>query len=118
MENQEPARTEKKGLDKFGEATRKAFHWAVVKTQRYTHLLKKRIDLAAIHRKIPSAHRELGKLVDDLYSKGNTNIVEHQDVIDLLNKLTHLRKMAASLEAVAEDTRNEEPPPPEENQIH
>ncbi|MBN1140400.1 MAG: hypothetical protein JXB25_01185 [Deltaproteobacteria bacterium] len=112
MAEQEQPKENKSSREKFWESTRKTFHVATSGAQRYTRLVQKKIDLAATHRKIPTVHGELGKVIDDLNFMGETRFLENREVVELLAKLNHLREMAASLEREIEEAKKEEAPPP------
>ncbi len=114
MSEQEKAKEEKDGKEKFWESTRKTLHVAAAEAQRYTRKVQKKIDLTTTQRKISNVHSELGKLIDDLHAKGETRFLENQEVVELLGKLDHLRQLVASLEQEIEKSGKEAPDHPEE----
>ncbi len=84
--------------EKWWEATRKTLNQAGHKATQYKRIVQIKIDLASIHKKIDSAHGDLGKLVDEAHDAGEANILERDDVKRLLEKLDGLKQTAATLE--------------------
>lgn len=103
--NQGPQKTSQN----FWESTRKTLHAASFGAQRYKRLVQKKMDLATHNRKFPALYSELGKLIDDLYSSGETDILAHGEVRKLLAKLRALKETAASLESEIESIKHESP---------
>lgn len=104
--------------DKIWESTRHAWGTATFKAGQYKKLVQKKIDLAALHKKINAAHADLGKTIDDLHDVGNESIMEQAVVGAILTRLDELKAAAAALEEEVEQIRNEEPPqeePPSES---
>ena len=118
MAQQEQPKEDKSTREKFWESTRKTFHVAATEAQKYTRRVQKRIDLATAYRKIPAVHAELGKVIEDLHSMGETNLLDKRAVIDLLEKLHQLRQMTASLEREIEERKKEDSAPPQGTSPH
>ena len=99
----------KETTEKLWDSTRHAFSTATFKANQYKQLVQKKIDLSAIHKKISSAHSELGKLIDDLHESGKKSIMAHQAVKVLLKRLEELKSEAVTLEKEIADIRAEQP---------
>lgn len=93
-QHQEPP---KKGQD-FWKSTRKTFHAASFGAQKYKRLVQKKMDLATNNRKFPALYLELGKMIDDMFTRGETDIMARAEIHDLLSKLRALKETAALLE--------------------
>ena len=95
--------------EKIWDATRKSLHVAAFKATRMKRIVQKRIDLAAIHKKISTAHTDLGKLVDDDREAGEKNILEKVEIKAIFDRLDQLKRDAAALEEEIESIKAEEP---------
>jgi hypothetical protein len=100
--------------DKIWGSTKHAWSAATFKANQYKKLVQKKIDLAALHKKIGAAHSDLGKLIDDLREEGKKNIMNLAEVREILTRLDELKTDAAALEEEIEQIRNEELPHNEE----
>jgi predicted nucleic acid-binding Zn-ribbon protein len=104
----------KKTTEKIWDSTRKTLHAATFQANKYKRIVQKKIDLASLHKKISSAHSELGKLIDDIRESGATDILAKNEVQELFQKLDTFKSEAAELEQEIEAVKMEEPPPEEE----
>ncbi len=95
----------KETTEKLWEGTRHAWSTATFKAVQYKQLVQKKIDLAALHKKISAAHHDLGKLIDDLREEGKKNILNLSEVRALMEKLDGYKEAAASLEEEIEKVR-------------
>lgn len=100
----------KETTEKLWEGTRHAWGTATFKAVQYKQLVQKKIDLSALHKKISSAHHDLGKLIDDLREEGKKNIMNLAEVRVLLEKLDGYKAAAAELEEEIERLRVATPP--------
>lgn len=107
---EEPRRTG----EKLWEATRKTYHNATFQANRYKRMVQKKIDVAALHKKIAVAHADLGRLIDDRREAGGADILNSEEVQTLLHKLDNLKQAAATLEEEIEAIKAETPPAEEE----
>ncbi|GAB4167026.1 MAG: hypothetical protein Tsb0017_10550 [Geothermobacteraceae bacterium] len=108
-------------MEKFWDATVDTWHSATFRAAKYSKLVQKKIDLNAVHKKITSAHADLGKAIDEFYHGGESDIMNREEVRDMLSTLSELRQQAASLEeeiatirsseVQAEQSRKDETPP-------
>jgi predicted nucleic acid-binding Zn-ribbon protein len=115
MEEHNPKQDKfKKTTEKIWDSTRKTLHAATFQANKYKRIVQKKIDLASLHKKISSAHGELGKLIDDIRESGATDILAKNEVQELFHKLDTFKAEAAELEQEVEDIKMEEPPPEEE----
>ncbi len=105
----------KKTTEKIWDSTRKTLHAATFQANKYKRIVQKKIDLASLHKKISSAHGELGKLIDDIRESGATDILAKNEVEELFQKLDTFKSEAAELEQEIEAIKMEEPPPEEES---
>jgi phosphoribosylformylglycinamidine (FGAM) synthase-like enzyme len=115
-ESTEPPERQEDQLEKLKETTEKlwdstlhAFSSATFKATQYKKLVQKKIDLSALHKKIGTAHAELGKLIDDLREAGRKSIMTQQEVKTLLLRLDDYKAEAATLEEEIERIRAEVP---------
>lgn len=105
--------------EKLWDVTRKTFHNATFQANRYKRLVQKKVDVAALHKKIAAAHTDLGKLIDDRRGAGASDLLGAEEVQALFQKLDGLKQAAATLEEEIESIRAEAPaeetqqPPPE-----
>jgi hypothetical protein len=116
-----PAKEEHPTTDKIWGATVKTWHTATFRANQYRKIVQKKIDLTSVHKKISTAHTDLGKAIDDLHQEGVTSIMTHSEVQEMLEKLDSLRSAAALLEEEIFAIKAEEPPeeiPAEENSDH
>jgi hypothetical protein len=98
---------EKNKADQLFKATRNALNTASLRANQYKHVVQKKIDLGAIHKKIEQLHAELGKEVDDLYQAGQKDFIANPEIARLLEKLVSLKQAAVLLEEEIELIRNE-----------
>jgi len=101
---------ERKTMEKFWGATVETWNSATFRANQYKRIVQKKIDLTSLHKKISTAHADLGKKIDDLYQNGNDNVMEHPDVMNMLKGLGSMRQAAAGLEEEIVKIKNEEPP--------
>ena len=106
---QEKHQESQKATQNLWKSTRKTLHAASFGAQKYKRLVQKKMDLATNNRKFPALYSELGKLIDDIYSSGETDILARGEVHDLLGKLQVLKETAASLEKEVESIKQESP---------
>lgn len=105
----------KKGpTEKLWETTRKTFHTATFRANRYKRIVQKKIDLGSLHKKISHTYTDLGMLIDDLRGSDQTDLLAREEVQALLQKLDSLKHAAATLEEEIEAIRAEEEQPAEE----
>jgi len=110
QEKPEEGTEEHKGTgEKFWDATRKTFHSATFQANRYKRIVQKKIDLASLHKKISSAHADLGKLIDDLRGTATGDILAIEQVQELFQQLDGLKQAAAVLEEEIEAIKAETP---------
>lgn len=100
----------KETTEKLWENTRHAFSTATSRAGQYKRVVQKKIDLAAIHKKISAAHADLGKQIDDLREQGKKNIMNQAEVKQLCQQLDSLKATAAALEEEIENIRDGEHP--------
>ncbi|MBN2429099.1 MAG: hypothetical protein JXK94_12255 [Deltaproteobacteria bacterium] len=93
----------------FWKSTRKTLHAASFGAQKYKRLVQKKMDLNTNNRKFPALFSELGKLIDDMYSRGETDILARAEVHDLLSRLRALKETAVLLENEIENIKLENP---------
>ena len=99
----------KKGhTEKLWETTRKTFHTATFKANRYKRIVQKKIDLGSLHKKISNTYFDLGMLIDELRGSGQTDLLARDEVQALLQKLDSLKHAAAALEEEIGAIRAEE----------
>jgi hypothetical protein len=113
-EHTEPNEKKKTTTEKIWDSTRKTLHVATFQANKYKRIGQKKVDLATIHRKIGSAHSDLGKEIDELRENGIVAIMETEAVSKLLKKLDDLKSRAVELEAEIEAIKQEEAPEEEE----
>lgn len=100
----------KETTEKIWGSTKHAWSTATFKANQYKKLVQKKIDLSALHKKIISAHGDLGKMIDDLREDGQKNIMNQEAVKELLERIDGLKADAAALEEEIEKIRTDEPP--------
>ena len=100
----------KETTEKLWDSTRQAWTAATFKAGQYKLLVQKKIDLAAVHKKISVAHGDLGRLIDDLRSQGKKNIMNLGEVRELLNQIDSLKATAAALEEEVETIKTADVP--------
>ena len=100
--------------DRIWDATVKTWHTATFRAGQYRRVVQKKIDLTSVHKKISTAHADLGKLIDELHQAGTVDIMATPEVQEQLQKLDSLRSAAALLEEEIVAIKAEEPPPEEE----
>ena len=93
-----PEEIVKRTSEKIWDATSRTFHQATVKATQYRTLVQKKIDLSTLHRKIDHQQHDLGQMIDDLHTRGETQIMEQASVRELLGQLTELRARAEGIE--------------------
>lgn len=96
--------------DKIWGATVKTWHTATFRANQYRRIVQKKIDLTSVHKKISTAHTDLGKMIDDLHQDGVNSIMSNTEVQELLEKLDGLRSAAALLEEEIVAIKAEDPP--------
>lgn len=94
--------------EKLWDKTRKTLHSATTMANQYKKIVQKKIDLAAIHKKISYAHADLGKLVDEAREAENPNILATPEVLELFTHLDDLKATAASLLEEIETIKKEQ----------
>lgn len=105
-----PETSEQPTTDKIWGATVKTWHTATFRANQYRRIVQKKIDLTSVHKKISTAHADLGNLIDDLHQDGVNNIMSNTEVQELLEKLDGLRSAAALLEEEIVAIKAEDPP--------
>lgn len=116
-ENNEQGEGPAKGTsEKLWDATRKTFHTATFRANQYKRVVQKKIDVAALHKKIANIHADLGKMIDDNREAGETDILATENVQSLFQKLDSLKQAAATLEEEIETIKLETPPEEEKEQ--
>ena len=100
----------KETSEKFWENTRQVWSSATFKANQYKKLVQKRIDLSAVHKKITTAHGDLGRLIDDLRNQGQKSIMANSEVKQILERLDSLKAEAAMLEEEIDTIREAEAP--------
>lgn len=113
-EQNDSGEKKKTTTEKIWDSTRKTLHIASFQASKYKRIVQKKVDLATIHRKITSAHNDLGKEIDELRENGVVAIMETEAVTKLLAKLDDLKNRAAYLEADIEAIKQEDAPEEEE----
>lgn len=99
----------KETTDKIWGSTRNAWTTATFKANQYKKLVQKKIDISTLHKKINSAHADLGKLIDDLRTEGKKNIMNLAEVKEVLARIDDLKAEAVTLEEEVEQIKTEEP---------
>lgn len=94
--------------EKIWDSTRHVFSTATHKASQYKKIVQKKIDLAAVHKKISGSHAELGKLIDDFREAGKKSIMSQQPVKQILARLDDLKAEAMELEKELEQTQKED----------
>jgi hypothetical protein len=98
----------KRPTEKLWETTRKTFHTATFKANRYKRIVQKKIDLGSLHKKISHTYFDLGMLIDELRGSGQSDLLAREEVQALFQKLDSLKHVAATLEEEIEAIRAEE----------
>lgn len=98
----------KETTEKIWDKTRKTLHSATTMANQYKKIVQKKIDLAAIHKKISYAHADLGKLVDEAREADNKEILATSEVLELFSHLDDLKATAASLLEEIETIKREQ----------
>ena len=83
--------------EKLWDKTRKTFQSATCLANKYKQVVQKKIDLAAVHKKIANAHADLGKLVDDNRGAAAAELLEQDEAKRILTQLDDLKASAALL---------------------
>ncbi len=96
--------------EKLWDSTRKTLHVAGFQANKYKRIVQKKIDLASLHRKITSAHGDLGKLIDDIRESGAPDVLAKNEVQELFHALDNLKTEAATLEQEIESIKAAEAP--------
>lgn len=99
----------RKTMDKIWGATVDTWHQATFTAGKYSRVVQKKIDLTSVHKKISTAHTDLGKIIDDLHQAGAKRIMAQTEVQEMLDTLTELRTTAATMEEEIATIRSEEP---------
>jgi len=107
----EPKGPGKATTDKIWDATVRTWNTATFRADQYRRIVQKKIDLTSVHKKISTAHTDLGKLIDDLHQSGSTDILSRPEVEEVLHRLDSLRSAAALLEEEIVVIKAEEPSP-------
>lgn len=100
----------KETTEKLWENTRHAWSTATFKAHQYKQLVQKKIDLAAVHKRIAASHGDLGRLIDDLRGQVQDNPTETPEVRSLFDRLDGLKAEAAMLEEEIDALRHAEKP--------
>lgn len=100
----------KETTEKIWGSTRNAWTTATFKANQYKKLVQKKIDISALHKRINSAHADLGKLIDDLRTEGKKNIMNLGEVKEVLARIDDLKTEAVALEEAVEKIKTEEAP--------
>lgn len=95
--------------EKLWDATVKTWSSATFRASQYRRVVQKKIDVTAIHKKIATAHTDLGKMIDDLHQEGKDDPMADDRAQQLLQKLDSLRSAAATLEEEIVAIKAEEP---------
>ncbi|MFA5514834.1 MAG: hypothetical protein WDA20_00965 [Desulfuromonadales bacterium] len=106
----------KESAEKVWEATRKSLQTAGFRANQYKLIVQKKIDLNALHKKIASAHADLGRIVDEERNKGLESLLERDEIKTLFGKLDTYKDSAAALEEEIEKLKVSTPPGPEPTQ--
>jgi len=115
-ENQEEQHDRlKETTEKIWGSTRHAWSTATFKANQYKKLVQKKIDISTLHKKINSAHADLGKLIDDLRTDGKKNIMNLAEVKEILARIDDLKTEAVTLEEEVERIKTE--PVPHDEQV-
>ncbi|RMF46017.1 MAG: hypothetical protein D6751_06125 [Deltaproteobacteria bacterium] len=101
---------QRRTMEKFWGATVDTWHSATFRAAKYSKLVQKKIDLNAVHKKITSAHTDLGRVIDEFYHGGESDIMNREEVRDMLSTLSELRQQAAGLEEEIATIRTSEMP--------
>jgi len=112
IDAQEPTpepKEHKPTTEKLWNATVRTWNTAAFRADQYRRIVQKKIDLTSVHKKISTAHTDLGKLIDDLHQAGATGILDRPEVVEILQRLDSLRSAAALLEEEIVAIKNEEP---------
>lgn len=99
----------KETTEKLWGSTKSAWNTAAFKAAQYKKLVQKKIDISTLHKKINSAHADLGKLIDDMRTAGKKNIMNQGEVKEILARIDELKTEAMTLEEEVENIKNEEP---------
>lgn len=105
-----PEEHQRRTMEKFWDATVETWHSATFRAAKYSKLVQKKIDLNAVHKKITSAHTDLGKVIDEFFHNGEKDIMNKDEVRQMLANLSDLRRQAASLEEEIATIRSQEMP--------
>ncbi|MGK2905773.1 MAG: hypothetical protein ACSLFH_05420 [Desulfuromonadales bacterium] len=98
----------KETTEKIWGSTKHVWSTATFKANQYKKLVQKKIDQAALHKKIHAAHADLGKLIDDLREAGAENILNLSEVREILTRIDELKAEAVAIEEEVEQIRSEE----------
>ncbi|MDW7643731.1 MAG: hypothetical protein SCI25_01670 [Desulfuromonadales bacterium] len=112
MTDEKTSNSQSNKTEKIWDATKKGLHTAAFKATQMKRVVQKRIDLAAIHKKISSAHTDLGKQIDDCREAGEADILDNAEVAVIFARLDQLKRDAAALEEEIETIKAEEPAEP------
>lgn len=108
MSDEKTSNSQGNKTEKIWDATKKGLHTAAFKATQMKRVVQKRIDLAAIHKKISSAHADLGKQIDDCREAGEADILGQAEVEVIFARLDQLKHDAAALEEEIETIKSEE----------
>lgn len=106
-EDKTQAGSERGQTERIWQSTRKGLHEAASLATRYKRIVQKKIDLAAVHKKIGTAYADLGRTVDTLHEQGSENILGNEQIHSLFEHLDTLKQAAANLEHDIENIKNE-----------
>lgn len=112
--SQEP-QEQKPASGKIWNATVRTWNTATFRADQYRRIVQKKIDLTSVHKKIATAHADLGKQIDDLHQAGTSDILSRTEVLETLQTLDSLRSAAALLEEEIVAIKAEEPTAEEES---
>lgn len=108
-EHQPPPETPRKPGEKLWDATVKTLHTASFRAAQYKHIVQKKIDLNAFHKKIAGLHGDLGRLVDEARGSAPEEIFNLALVQDIFHQLDGLKQAAATLEEELATIKAENP---------
>lgn len=87
--------------------TRRTLQSTAALAGQYKKIAEKKIDLAAVHKKISLAHSQLGKLLDEKRETSGMDILSAPEISELLQHLDRLKIEAANLVKDIETIRKE-----------
>lgn len=94
--------------EKLWDKTRKTIQSATCLANKYKQLVQKKIDLASVHKKIGSAHADLGKLIDENRESAPADLLERDEIKQIFTHLDELKASAALLLQEIESLKQEQ----------